>query len=126
MHFTEIFIRRPVLSMVVGAFMLLLGVAAFFNLPIREDPKVDETVVTITTTYAGAAPDLIQGFITAPIAEAVATTEVRRVVVSAVPVRTWAVVSSSVDALETESMIPRKVRPTRSMLSFLAVIEASR
>ncbi len=75
MHFTEIFIRRPVLSMVVGAFMLLLGVAAFFNLPIREYPKVDETVVTITTTYAGAAPDLIQGFITAPIAEAVATTE---------------------------------------------------
>ncbi|RBP91875.1 multidrug efflux pump [Rhodobacter sp. 140A] len=75
MHFTEIFIRRPVLSTVVGAFMLLLGIQAYFNLPVRQYPKVDETVVTITTTYAGASPDLIQGFITAPIAEAVATTE---------------------------------------------------
>ncbi|TQS73793.1 efflux RND transporter permease subunit [Rhodobacteraceae bacterium] len=75
MHFTEIFIRRPVLSMVIGAFMLLIGIQAYFNLPVREYPEVDETVVTISTTYAGAAPDLIQGFITAPIAAAVATTE---------------------------------------------------
>ncbi|SOC16436.1 efflux RND transporter permease subunit [Rhodobacter maris] len=75
MHFSELFIRRPVLSTVLGAFMLLLGIQAYFNLPVREYPKVDETVVTITTTYAGAAPDLIQGFITAPIAAAVATTE---------------------------------------------------
>ena len=75
MHFTEIFIRRPVLSTVVGAFMLLLGFQAFFNLAVREYPEVDETVVTITTVYPGAAADLIQGFITAPIAAAVATTE---------------------------------------------------
>jgi len=75
MHFTEIFIRRPVLSTVLGAFMLLLGIQAFFSLPIREYPEVEETVVTITTTYAGVSPELIQGFITAPIAAAVATTE---------------------------------------------------
>jgi multidrug efflux pump len=75
MHFTELFIRRPVLSTVLGAFMLLLGIQAFFNLPVRQYPKVDETVVTITTTYPGAAPELIQGFITAPISAAVATTE---------------------------------------------------
>ncbi|OCX65937.1 multidrug efflux protein [Thioclava sp. SK-1] len=75
MHFTELFIRRPVLSTVLGAFMLLLGIQAFFSLPIREYPEVEETVVTITTTYPGAAPDLIQGFITAPISAAVATTE---------------------------------------------------
>ncbi|MEZ5685374.1 MAG: efflux RND transporter permease subunit [Paracoccaceae bacterium] len=75
MHFTEIFIRRPVLSTVVGAFMLLLGFQAFFSLAVREYPEVDETVVTITTVYPGAAADLIQGFITAPIAAAVATTE---------------------------------------------------
>ncbi|MCV2877462.1 efflux RND transporter permease subunit [Sedimentimonas flavescens] len=75
MHFTEIFIRRPVLSTVVGAFMLLLGIQAFFTLPVRQYPEVDETVVTITTVYPGAAPELIQGFITAPIAAAVATTE---------------------------------------------------
>ncbi len=75
MHFSELFIRRPVLSMVLGAFMLLLGFQAFMSLPVRQYPKVDETVVTITTTYPGAAPELIQGFITAPISAAVATTE---------------------------------------------------
>jgi multidrug efflux pump len=42
---------------------------------VRQYPEVEETVVTITTTYPGAAPELMQGFITAPIAAAVATTE---------------------------------------------------
>ena len=75
MHFTEIFIRRPVLSTVLGAFILLLGLQAIFNLPVRQYPEVEETVVTITTIYPGASPELIQGFITAPVAAAVATTE---------------------------------------------------
>ncbi len=75
MHFSEIFIRRPVLSSVLASFILLLGFLAIFSLPVREYPEVEETVVTITTTYAGAQPELIQGFITAPIAAAVATTE---------------------------------------------------
>jgi len=75
MHFSELFIRRPVLSSVLAAFILLLGFQGMLNLPVREYPEVEETVVTITTTYPGAAPDLIQGFITAPIAAAVATTE---------------------------------------------------
>jgi len=75
MHFSEIFIRRPVLSSVLAAFILLLGFQGMLNLPVREYPEVEETVVTITTVYPGAAPDLIQGFITAPIAAAVATTE---------------------------------------------------
>ena len=72
---SEIFIRRPVLSAVLAAFILLLGIQGIVNLPIREYPEVEETVVTVTTIYAGAQPDLIQGFITAPIAAAVATTE---------------------------------------------------
>ncbi|MEH6774413.1 MAG: efflux RND transporter permease subunit [Cereibacter changlensis] len=75
MSISEIFIRRPVLSTVLGAFILLIGFYSIFNLPVRQYPEVEETVVTITTTYPGAAPDLIQGFITAPIARAVATTE---------------------------------------------------
>ncbi|MBA3324647.1 MAG: efflux RND transporter permease subunit, partial [Rhodobacteraceae bacterium] len=75
MHFSEIFIRRPVLSSVLAAFILLLGFQGMLNLPVREYPEVEETVVTITTVYPGAAPDLIQGFITASIAAAVATTE---------------------------------------------------
>lgn len=72
---SDIFIKRPVLSTVLGFLILLLGLQGFFNLQIREYPEVEETVVTITTIYPGASPDLIQGFITAPIAAAVATTE---------------------------------------------------
>ena len=75
MSISELFIRRPVLSSVLGAFMLLLGFQAIFSLPVRQYPEVEETVVTITTVYPGAPSDLIQGFITSPIAAAVATTE---------------------------------------------------
>ncbi|MFC5384742.1 efflux RND transporter permease subunit [Aquamicrobium segne] len=75
MNFSALFIRRPVLSTVVALLILLLGFQGLFNLSVREYPKVDETVITITTIYPGANPELIQGFITAPIAEAVATTE---------------------------------------------------
>lgn len=75
MHFSEIFIRRPVLSTVLAALILFLGLAAVVNLPVRQYPEVEETVITVTTVYPGAAPDLIQGFVTAPIASAVSTTE---------------------------------------------------
>ncbi|MGC9447739.1 efflux RND transporter permease subunit [Cereibacter sphaeroides] len=75
MNISEIFIRRPVASTVLASFILLIGFYSIFNLPVRQYPEVEETVVTITTTYPGASPDLIQGFITAPIARAVATTE---------------------------------------------------
>ena len=67
---SDLFIKRPVLSTVLGLLILLLGMQGFFNLQIREYPKVDETVITITTVYPGAAPDLIQGFITSPVAQA--------------------------------------------------------
>ncbi len=75
MSFSDIFIRRPVLTTVVAAMILLLGFQGMFNLSVRQYPEVEETVITITTTYAGASPELIQGFITSPIARAVATTE---------------------------------------------------
>ncbi len=75
MNISEIFIRRPVLSTVLAALILFLGLASVVNLPVRQYPEVEETVVTITTVYPGAAPDLIQGFITSPIAAAVSTTE---------------------------------------------------
>jgi multidrug efflux pump len=75
MSFSDIFIRRPVLTTVVGVMIMLLGFQGMFNLSVRQYPKVEETVVTITTVYAGASAELIQGFITAPVARAVATTE---------------------------------------------------
>jgi multidrug efflux pump len=75
MSFSDLFIRRPVLSTVLACMILLLGFQGIFGLSIREYPKVDETAITITTAYPGASADLIQGFISAPIARAVASTE---------------------------------------------------
>ncbi|HXY99117.1 MAG TPA: efflux RND transporter permease subunit [Stellaceae bacterium] len=75
MGFTDLFIRRPVLAAVVSLLILLIGAVAGFSLPIRQYPKLENTVITITTLYPGAAPELIQGFITTPIEQAVATAE---------------------------------------------------
>jgi multidrug efflux pump len=75
MRFTDIFIRRPVLATVVSLLILLIGLRAFFDLPIRQYPRLENTVITITTAYPGASPDLMQGFITQPIEQAVASTE---------------------------------------------------
>jgi multidrug efflux pump len=75
MNVTDIFIRRPVLAIVVSLLILLVGAVAGFNLPIRQYPKLENTVITISTIYPGASPQLIQGFITTPIEQAVATAE---------------------------------------------------
>jgi multidrug efflux pump len=72
---SDLFIRRPVLSTVLAFMILLLGFQGLFSLTVRQYPEVEETVVTITTAYPGASADLIQGFVTSPIAAAVATTE---------------------------------------------------
>jgi hydrophobe/amphiphile efflux-1 (HAE1) family protein len=73
--FTDIFIRRPVLSSVVSLLILLIGLAAGFNLPVRQYPRITNTTITITTSYPGANADLIKGFITTPLQQAVASTE---------------------------------------------------
>src|SRR5579883_2653834 len=75
MAFTDIFIKRPVLSLVVSLLILLIGLKAGTSLPIRQYPKLSNTVVTITTTYPGASPELMQGFITTPIEQSVASAE---------------------------------------------------
>src|SRR6185312_16573248 len=75
MHFTDIFIRRPVLALVVSLLILLIGLKCMFGLQIRQYPRLSNTTITVTTTYPGASPDLIQGFITTPIEQAVATAE---------------------------------------------------
>lgn len=75
MNISDLFIRRPVLSTVLACMILLLGFQGISSLSIRQYPKVDETAITITTAYPGASADLIQGFISAPIARAVSSTE---------------------------------------------------
>src|SRR5256714_11690430 len=75
MALTDIFIKRPVLSIVVSILILLIGLRAAMVLPIRQYPKLSSTVINITTVYPGASADLIQGFIATPIEQAVASAE---------------------------------------------------
>src|ERR1700752_2611356 len=75
MALTDIFIKRPILSVVVSLLILLIGLRAAAVLPIRQYPKLSNTVVNVTTVYPGASAGLIQGFITTPIEQAVASAE---------------------------------------------------
>jgi multidrug efflux pump len=71
-NFTDLFIKRPVLSLVVSALILVLGLKAVGSLPVLQYPKTENATVTITTTYPGADPATVAGFITTPIENAVA------------------------------------------------------
>ncbi len=72
MNFTDVFIKKPVLATVVSLVILVLGIRSMFGLPIREYPETENATVTVTTAYYGASPDVVAGFITAPIEQAVA------------------------------------------------------
>ena len=72
MRFTDIFIHRPVLSTVVSLLILLLGARAAMEMEIRQYPELESTTVTVTTAYPGASSDLIKGFITTPLQQAIA------------------------------------------------------
>jgi multidrug efflux pump len=75
MNFTDIFIRRPVLASVISLLIFFLGLRALNDLPLRQFPEMENTVITITTAYPGASADLMQGFITAPIQKVVASAD---------------------------------------------------
>jgi multidrug efflux pump len=70
--FTDIFIHRPVLATVVSLLILALGLRAVFELPILQYPRTQNAVVTVTTTYYGADADVVAGFITTPLENAIA------------------------------------------------------
>jgi multidrug efflux pump len=70
--FTDLFIRRPVLSLVVTTLIFVLGLRAVGSLPVAQYPQTENATITITTTYPGADPDVVAGFITTPIENAVA------------------------------------------------------
>ncbi|QXO65034.1 MexW/MexI family multidrug efflux RND transporter permease subunit [Morganella morganii] len=75
MTFTDIFVRRPVLALVVSALIVLLGLFALSKLPVRQYPMLQSSAITITTSYPGASAELIQGFVTQPIAQSVSSVE---------------------------------------------------
>ncbi|HUY67777.1 MAG TPA: efflux RND transporter permease subunit, partial [Alphaproteobacteria bacterium] len=72
MNFTDIFIRRPVLATVISLMILVLGVRAYMTLPILQFPRTENAVVTVATTYYGASADVVAGFITTPLENAIA------------------------------------------------------
>ncbi len=75
MRFTDIFVQRPVLSVVVSLIILLIGARALLDMPVRQYPFIESGTISVTTAYPGASPDLMQGFVTTPIAQAIATAD---------------------------------------------------
>lgn len=75
MKFTDLFIKRPVLSIVVSMLIFLFGINSIYKMQIRQYPKMENTVITIMTGYPGADAELIAGFITTPLESAVASAE---------------------------------------------------
>jgi multidrug efflux pump len=75
MKFTDIFINKPVLSVVVSLFILLFGLRSYTGLNVRQYPELRNAVVNVTTVYYGADADLIQGFITTPLEREIASAE---------------------------------------------------
>src|ERR1700756_2054926 len=72
MKFTDLFIERPVLSVVVSLLILVLGARAVFQLPVSQYPQTENAVVTVSTTYYGADAETVAGFITQPLEAAIA------------------------------------------------------
>ena len=75
MKFTDLFVRRPVLALVVSALITLMGLFALGQLPIRQYPLLESSTISITTEYPGASAELMQGFVTQPITQAVSSVE---------------------------------------------------
>ncbi|MDR3492295.1 MAG: efflux RND transporter permease subunit [Gammaproteobacteria bacterium] len=72
MRFTDIFIKRPVLATVISLLILVLGLRSIGSLPVRQYPYTQNAVVTVSTVYTGANPDVVAGFITTALENSIA------------------------------------------------------
>ena len=72
MHISELSIRRPVLSIVISLFLILIGLAAYDKLTIREYPDIDNPVVSVTTVFYGASAEIIERDVTQVIEDSLA------------------------------------------------------
>ncbi|WP_219273574.1 MexW/MexI family multidrug efflux RND transporter permease subunit [Pseudomonas sp. Xaverov 83] len=75
MKFTDLFVRRPVLALVVSLLIVLAGLKAYLDLPVRQYPLLESSVISVTTDYPGAPAELMQGFVTQPINQSLASVE---------------------------------------------------
>ena len=72
---TDIFLRRPVLAVVVNLVIVIAGLQAIFTLTVRQYPRSDNAAITVTTVYVGASPELVRGFVTTPLERAIAAAD---------------------------------------------------
>src|SRR3954471_18684139 len=75
MKFTDIFIRRPVLAIVVNLVILIAGLQAVRSLNVRQYPRLDSATISVKTAYVGANADLVRGFITTPLERSIAAAD---------------------------------------------------
>src|SRR5712692_10530713 len=75
MRFTDLFIKRPVLAIVVNLVILIAGLQSIRSLSVRQFPRSDIAVVQVTTVYVGANADLVRGFITTPLERVIASAD---------------------------------------------------
>src|SRR3977135_884186 len=75
MSFPDLFIRRPVLALVVNLLIVIAGVQAIRSLNVRQYPRSENAAITVTTVYVGANADLVRGFITAPLERVIAAAD---------------------------------------------------
>jgi multidrug efflux pump len=73
--FTDLFIRRPVLAIVINLVILIAGLQAVKTLTVRQYPRSDNASITVTTVYVGASADLVRGFITTPLERTIAAAD---------------------------------------------------
>ena len=69
--FTDVFIKHPVLAIVVNLALVIVGLRALAGLPVQQFPSIDSSSVVITTVYYGASAETVRGFLTTPIERAV-------------------------------------------------------
>jgi multidrug efflux pump len=75
MKLTDLFVKRPVLAIVVNLVILIAGLQAIRSLSVRQYPRSDISVVTVSTVYVGANADLVRGFITTPLERVIASAD---------------------------------------------------
>ena len=75
MRFTDLFVKRPVLAIVVNLVILIAGIQSIRALSVRQYPRSDIAVVKVTTAYIGANADLVRGFITTPLERVIASAD---------------------------------------------------
>ena len=72
MRFTDIFIQRPVLAIVVSCLLLMLGLQGASQLSVRQFPDVEKSLIFVTAAYPGASARTVQGFVTDPLQRRIA------------------------------------------------------